>query len=272
MDLLLDALLAFAAAGLGSLGGLGGAILLVPALVITGMSASEAAPLGLITVAAASISAGPRQLGERAVNHRLGVTTELVASSGAVLGAIVSGLMSDSFLTYLLAGVAVLAALAGARRKGLRNPPDPDCDDSDIGERVGTLAGAYPLQGQVVPYTPVRMRPGLVLMSAAGFIAGTAGASGGFIKTPATTEVMGVPMKVAAATTTFTVGVTASAALIVYAFQGRIDVETASLVVVGSLLGGQTGAALQSRLPPTVIRRLLSVLLLVVAVVLVVRA
>lgn len=272
MDLFLDALLAFAAAALGSLGGLGGAILLVPALVVTGMSASDAAPLGLITVAAASISAGPRQLGERSVNHRLGVTTELVASSGAVVGAIVSGLMSDTFLTYLLAGVAVLAALAGGGRKGLRNPPDPDCDDRDIGERVGSLAGAYPLQGEVVPYTPKRLRPGLALMSAAGFIAGTAGASGGFIKTPATTEVMGVPMKVAAATTTFTVGVTASAALIVYAFQGRIDVETASLVVVGSLLGGQTGAALQSRLPPVAIRRLLSALLLVVAVVLVVRA
>lgn len=272
MDLLFDAMLAFAAAALGSLGGLGGAILLVPALVVTGMSASDAAPLGLITVAAASISAGPRQLGERSVNHRLGVTTELVASSGAVVGAIVSGLMSDTFLTYLLAGVAVLAALAGARRKGLRNPPDPDCDDSDIGERIGSLAGAYPLGGEVVPYTPKRMRPGLAMMGAAGFIAGTAGASGGFIKTPATTEVMGVPMKVAAATTTFTVGITASAALVVYAFQGRIDVETASFVVVGSLIGGQTGAALQSRLPPTVIRRLLSGLLLIVAAVLVVRA
>lgn len=266
------AVLAFFAAALGSLGGLGGAILLVPVLVVTGTSATEAAPLGLIMVAAASISAGPRQLEERSVNHRLGVTTELLASSGAVIGAIVSSLLSDRFLTYLLAVVAAAAALAGGRRKGMRNRPDPDCASSDVGERVGSLDGAYPLGEGIVPYRAVRLRSGLAFMGLAGFVAGTSGASGGFIKTPATTEIMTVPMKVAAATTTFTVGVTASAALIVYAFQGRIDVEAASLVIVGGLFGGRAGAALQSRLPPPVVRRLLSALLIVIAVVLVVRA
>ena len=272
MDLLGPALLALAAALLGSLGGLGGAILLVPALVVTGMSATDAAPLGLITVAAGSIAAASTQLEERSVNHRLGVATELVASSGAVIGAIASGMFSETFLTYLLAAVAAVAALAGVRQKGLRNPPDPACAPSDVGERVGSLAGAYPLDGGIVPYRPQRLGQGLALMSLAGFIAGTAGASGGFIKTPATSELMRVPMRVAAATTTFTVGITASAALVVYAVQGRIDVEAAALVVVGSLVGGQVGAGLQSRLHPALIRRLLSGLLLVVAVVLVVRA
>ena len=272
MDVLGPAVLAFFAAAIGSLGGLGGAILLVPALVVTGMPAAEAAPLGLITVAAASIAAGPRQLQERAVNHRLGVTTELVASSGAVVGALVSGAFSDRFLTYLLAAVAALAALAGIRGGGLRNPPDPACDERDVGERIGSLDGAYPLYDGIVPYRTVRVGQGLGFMALAGLVAGTAGASGGFIKTPATTEIMRVPMRVAAATTTFTVGVTASAALIVFAIQGRIDVHTASGVIVASLLGGQAGAALQSRLSPPVIRRVLSIVLLLVAVVLVVRA
>jgi uncharacterized membrane protein YfcA len=269
MEVVGPALLAVVAATLGSLGGLGGAILLVPALVVTGMPAAEAAPLGLLTVAAASIAAAPRQLLDRSVNHRLGIATELVATSGAVLGAIVSGAISERVLTHVLAVVAVVAAIAGSRRVGLRNPPDPACRPSDVGERVGSLAGAYPLAGGVVPYRATNLRPGLALMGLAGLIAGTAGASGGFIKTPATTELMRVPMKVAASTTTFTVGVTASAALVVFAIQGRIDVDAASLVVAGSLVGGQLGASLQSRLSPPVIRRLLSVLLVAVAVVLV---
>ena len=272
MDVLGPALLAFAAAALGALGGLGGAIILVPALVVTGMSATEAAPLGLITVAAGSVAAAPKQLIERSVNHRLGVATELVASTGAVVGAIVSGLFSDRLLTYVLASVAALAAVAGVRRGGIRNPPDPECVASDVGERVGSLAGAYPLGDGIVPYRTTNLRSGLVFMGIAGLVAGTAGASGGFIKTPAMTELMRVPMKVAAATSTFTVGITASAALVVFAFQDRIDVEAASLVIVGSLLGGQLGAGLQSRLSPPTIRRLLSALLLVVSVVLVVRA
>lgn len=266
------AVLALLAATLGSLGGLGGAILLVPALVVGGMSASEAAPLGLITVAAASISAGPRQLGDRSVNHRLGVVTELVASTGAVAGAIASDALSDRFLTYLLAVVALAAAIASASRSGLRNPPDPESDHRDVGERVGSIAGAYPLGDEVVPYTPVRLSGGLAFMGIAGFVAGSSGASGGFIKTPAMSELMHVPSRVAAATTTFTVGVTASAALLIYAIQGRIDVEAAALVVVGSLAGGVAGARLQSSISPPVVRRVLSVLLVLVAVVLVVRA
>ncbi|MGK2929644.1 MAG: sulfite exporter TauE/SafE family protein [Acidimicrobiales bacterium] len=271
MELFGYAVMALVASSLGALGGLGGAVLLVPALVVSGMPASEAAPLGLLTVAAGSIAAGPHQLGERSVNHRLGVATELIASAGAVVGAIASGLVSDQALTWLLASVALAAAAVGARRKGMRNPPDPACERSDVGERVGTLAGAYPLDGGIVPYTPIRLRSGLAFMGVAGFIAGTSGASGGFIKTPATSEVMHVPMKVAAATTTFTVGITSSAALVVFALQGRIDVEVGAAVIVGSLLGGQVGARLQSALPPATIRTVLSVLLVIVAVVLVAR-
>jgi len=266
------AALALVTAGIGALGGLGGAVLLVPLLVLTGMPASQAAPLGLLTVAAGSIAAGPRQLGERTVNHRLGVVTELSASTGAVGGALVSGLVSDDVLIHLLAVVAFAAAIAGGRRAGLRNPPDPECESSDVGERVGALTGAYPLGAEVVPYRADRLSSGLGFMGLAGFVAGTAGASGGFIKTPATSELMHVPVKVAAATTTFTVGITSSAALLVFAIQGRIDVETSALVVVGSLIGGQVGARLQSALSPTVIRRTLSVLLVAIAVLLVVQA
>lgn len=273
MDVLGPAALAFVAALLGSLGGLGGAILLVPVLVVTGMSPAEAAPLGLIMVASSSVAAGPRQLVERSVNHRLGVTVELLASAGAVVGALVSSALSETFLTSLLATVAAVAALAGGGRSGLRNLPDPECERSDVGERVGAISGAYVLaEDEIVPYQPARLRPGLAFMALAGFVAGSAGASGGFIKTPAMTELMRVPTRVAASTTTFTVGITASAALVIFAIQGRIDVEIASLVVSSSLLGGVAGAAVQSRLPPAVTRRVLSVLLLVIAVVLVVRA
>ena len=109
-------------------------------------------------------------------------------------------------------------------------------------------------------------------MTVAGLVAGTAGASGGFIKTPATSEIMHVPTKVAAATTTFTIGVTAASALCVFAIQGRIDPITSAAVVVGSLVGGRMGSSLQARLSPQWTRRGMSALLVAVAVVLVVNA
>lgn len=265
------AALAMMAATLGALGGMGGALLLVPALVVTGMSASDAAPLGLLTVAAGSVAAAPRQLIERSVNHRIGVTTELVSSTAAVIGAIGAGLIGEQLLTYVLASVALAAAVAGFVGGSEPDECDPGFGPDDVGERVGGLDGAYPLGDGVVPYQLERLPLGLGLMGVAGLIAGVAGAPGGFIKTPATSLVMGVPLKVAAATTTFTVGVTASAALVVMAVQGRIDVDTSAIVVVGSLLGGMAGARMQSAMSPATVRRVLSGLLLVVAVVLVVR-
>ena len=266
------ALLALVASGFGALGGLGGAILLVPALVVTGMPAAEAAPLGLVSVAAASIAAGPRQLRDRSTNHRLGVAMEIVAAAAAVAGATIAGIVSDRALTLGLAGVALVGAVAVVRRSHSAVVADPCCHHGDVGERVGALAGAYPGSAGVVPYVPQRIPLALSMMSVAGFVAGTAGVSGGFVKTPTEAAIMGVPMRVAASTTTFTVGITASAALIVAAIGGRLDPHASTAVVAGSLIGGQIGAHLQGRMPDLLIRRVLSTLLVVVTVVLLVMA
>lgn len=271
LETLLLVLISALTAGVGAVAGLGGAILLVPILIISGLTAGEAAALGLLSVAAGSVAAGPRQLTGRLVNHRIGLTTELAATTGAIIGALVSSLLSDDFLVYMLAAAALAAALAGGRRKGLRNPPDFALGPDEIGERVGALGGAYPVNGGVAPYGARRLPAALSLMGLSGFITGTAGVGGGFIKTPTASEIMHVPTKVAAATTTFTVGITAAASLVVYALQGRIDFRHGSAVIFGSLLGAVGGAAVQSRLSPQLIRRGLSIVLVIVAILLVLR-
>lgn len=261
---------AAATSGVGAVGGLGGAVLLVPLLVLTGTPAAEAAPLGLVSVAAGSLAAGAAQLAERTVNHRIGVVTELAASAGAIGGALVADAASDAVLTRGLAVVAIAAALAGGLRRGTRNRPDPALGPEDVGEYRGRLAGAYALGREVVPYRARRLPLGLVLMGVSGVVAGMAGVSGGFVKTPAAVEVLHVPVKVAAPTTTFTIGITAAAALLVMATQGRIDAHDASIVIAASVLGGTVGARAQGRLSPVVTRRLLSALLVMVGAVLLV--
>lgn len=263
--------LALLTAAVGAVGGLGGAVLLVPLLVVFGVPVTEAAPLGLLSVAAGSLAAGSRQLMEQTVNHRLGVLTEIAASAGAVGGALVSGVASDAVLKGVLAMTAALAAVAGGRRKGIRNPPQAGYGEADVGEWRGTLAGAYRVGAGIAPYKARRIPAGLAAMTISGLVAGLSGASGGFIKTPAISELMHVPVKVAASTTTFSIGVTSAAGLLIFALQGRIDASTAAPVLAGAILGGSVGAALQSKLSPPVVRRALSVVLLTVALVLVIR-
>lgn len=270
MNPLLVMLLAGVTSAIGALGGLGGAVILVPLLVLTGMTVAEAAPIGLASVAALSIAAAPEHLRHRMVNHRLGLTTEVAATGGAVIGAVVSDFLPDRLMVYVLAAAALAGGLVGGRRKTLRNVPDPTLGSECIGEHVGSLSGAYPLDGSVVPYRAIRVRRSMGLMALAGAIAGIAGVSGGFVKTPAMSELMHVPTKVAAATTTFTIGITAAAALAVFAAQGRIDTHLAAAGIAGSLLGSVAGVRFQARMQPAAIRQGLSVILVLVAVVLVV--
>lgn len=264
--------LGFGSAAIGGLGGLGGAIFLVPMLALLGMDPLAAAPLGLLAVTAGSLAAGGSQLAEGLTHHRLGVVTELPASAGAVAGAFLAVQVPAAVLLRVLAAGALAAAVAGLTRRGMRNRPEPLFAAERSGEWPGTLAGAYRLPQGVVPYRARRLPAGAAGMGLAGLLAGMVGVSGGFVKTPVMSEVMGVPVKVAAATTTFTVGITAAAALLVALAQGRVDPLAGAAIVAGAVPGGWLGAELQRRLPPAVARVIVSALLVGVGAVLLVRA
>jgi uncharacterized protein len=273
LDVPLTVLVVFAAGSslVGTLGGLGGAIFLVPLLILAGVEPVLAVPLGATSVVAGSLAAGPTQLGTGLVHHRIGISIEVLASLGAVVGAVISDVVSGGAITVVLAVVALGAAVAAARPSPQRNLPEAMFLADDAGEWPGTLAGAYRLGDEVVPYQAKRVPVGLSLMSLAGVISGLAGVGGGFIKVPIMREIMHVPVKVAAATSTFTVGMTSAVSLVVFARQGRIDTTGAAAVMVGAIAGGLIGPHLAARLDPQRTRKFIAVLLAIVAVVLLVR-
>lgn len=254
-----------ACAGAGALGGIGGATLLVPVLLALGVDPFLAAPLGMLSVAAGSLAAGSRQLDDGLVHHRLGLSVELFASVGTVIGALASTRVPEVWLARVLGVAALVGAVAAILRKGIRNQPVGIFDDEPVGEWPGTLGGSYVLAGQVVPYRTRHVPLGLGVSVVAGLVSGLAGVGGGFMKTPAMSEVMKVPVKVAAATTTFVSGITAATALLIYAGQGRLEFRAGAAIVVGALIGGAGGARLQSGLDATTVRRITGALLVVVA-------
>jgi uncharacterized membrane protein YfcA len=265
-------LLGVAASLLGSLGGIGGATLLVPVLLLAGVEPLAAAPLGLLVVAAGSLAAASRQLHDGLVHHRLGLSVEVTAGVGTVAGALASTSVPEEWLARLLGAAAAAGAVAALARKGMRNLPDATFDADVGGEWPGTLGGQYALAGRMVPYQARNVPAGLAVSVVAGVVAGLSGVGGGFVKTPAMSELMKVPVKVAAATTTFTLGITASTGLLIYAVQGRLQLRDGAAVVLGATIGGLAGARLQSRLPAPVARVSTGVLLIVVAVVVVGRS
>lgn len=272
MEVLALGAIALVTATLGALGGLGGAVMMVPALVVLGFSPIEAAPLGMAMVAANSFAATPTQLRARLANFRLGVSLETVASAGAVIGALASVRVGAPALLAVLGVASVAAGVLSGARRGQRNLPDPEARFADHHDRPGQLASAYlDADGAVVPYGVRRLPLGLGVTAVAGVVAGLTGTSGGYLKTPVMSELLHVPVKVAAATTVFMVGVTSSVALAVYAAQGRVTAAIAP-AVLGGLVGGRLGASLQRRLPATLVRRVLAIALIAIGVLLLVRA
>lgn len=256
----------------GALGGLGGAVLLVPALVLLGWAPTEAAPIGMAMVAAGSFAAVPAQARNLTSNLRLAVVLETSASIGAAAGAVASLAIAPRALMIVLGIAAIVAALVGGTRTGQRNLPVEGANLHALRDQPGTLASAYiDQQGRVVPYQARRVPAGLGLTWIAGIIAGMTGTSGGYLKTPIMSEVMHVPVKVAAASTMLMVAVTASVSLAVYAAQGRVTAAIAP-AVIGGLIGGRLGALLQPHLPAPVVRRVLSVMLIVIGIVIIATA
>lgn len=267
-SLLVLAALGLVTAGVGTLGGIGGAILLVPVLTFIGVTPPDAAPLGLAMVAAGSLAAAAEQLDAGIVHHRLGTVVECAATAGAVVGALASTVVPGRALEFVLAFAALGAAAAGLRPLAEREIGWPVAADTALGERFASLSGVVERDDGHTAYRARRLWAGLPLMTGAGVIAGLAGIGAGFIKTPTMTAVMHVPVKVAAATATFAVGVTSAAGLAVFAAQGRINLRATAAVAIGALIGGLVGATAQQRVPPRAVSLVLSAALVLVGILL----
>lgn len=268
MEQLVVAAIAFFGAAAGVAGGVGGAVLVVPLLLLTGADAPAAATVGLLSVATATAAAAPRQLAQRLANHRLAVTVELGASLGVVVGASLLAVLPEAVFRGILAAAIVAAVAAGLLGRPARGLEAVTLPVAAVGEQPGAIAGAYALGHGAVPYRAQRVPLGIGLAIGVGLVSGVTGTSGGYLKTPLMREVLGVPIKVAAATSTFASGVTAIAGLAVLLPAGAVELPVAAAAVVGASLGRIAGAALQARLPPRGARQVLAVLLVTVAVVL----
>lgn len=142
----------------------------------------------------------------------------------------------------------VEAAGAAAGRRGWLTGSSP----TSAMPFVASLAGP--------DYTIGRFPLGIVGSVFAGVISALLGVGGGIIKVPLMNLAMGVPLRVATATSNLMIGITASASAIVYFLRGGIDPYVAGPTAVGVFLGALAG----SRAAPHIDVRILRLLFVVV--------
>jgi uncharacterized protein len=247
-------LVSVAAGLIGALAGVGGGILIVPALTLLfGVDIRLAIGASIVSVIATSSGAAAAYVRDRMTDMRVGMFLEVATTTGAVAGAILAAVVAPSFLLILLGVVLLFSAIQQAFRLGEEFPPV--AEPSPLAARL-RLVGAYPdaRLGREVAYAAQRVPLGFALMGVAGVVSGLLGIGSGALKVLAMDAAMRLPMKVSSATSNFMIGVTAAASAGIYLARGDVDPTIAAPVALGVLAGAMTGARILPRLSNRAVR------------------
>jgi uncharacterized protein len=255
-----------AAAGVfGSLLGLGGGVLIVPLLTLGfGLPLRDAVGVSLVCVIMTSSAAAGVYLERHVANLRLGMTLELFTALGALIGGTVAFALDERLISLLFAGLLVYVAIMMTRA---RNEPT-----------AASLEGAL-AETAIEPPTPTildrlsgdgyRVRNlgrGVTGATGAGVLSALLGVGGGIVKVPLMHLSMGVPLRVATATSNLMVGITAAASAVIYVIHGSIDPYVAGPTAIGVFLGASAGSRLSHRVDLRLLRMLFVVVLAYTAV------
>ena len=256
------------AGGLGATLGMGGGVFIVPILsVFFGVPLKTSIAASAVSVVVNSLGSTSVYLRHRMTNVRLALFMELTTVVGAVAGGMVVVLIAPELLRAAL-GVALIglaAAMLGSPKRSaeVADAPDPL-----------RLKGAFhdPATAADIEYVPQRLSLGVATSTLAGVTSGLFGIGGGVMKMPLLHTIMRVPVKAAAATSVFMVGITVSASAYVYYAHDLVDLSVVIPAVVGIQFGSRLGADWARKIRGVTLVRILVVILVYLGVVLLLQA
>ncbi|VTX58390.1 sulfite exporter TauE/SafE family protein [Gemella haemolysans] len=252
-------IIAVLAGFLGSLVGLGGGIIITPALTILfGIDIKYAIGASIVAVIATSSGSAIAFVKDHVSNMRVGMLLEVFTTAGGVVGALMAGIFSSKLL-YIFFSLILLNSFYGMLKKtGLINKGKKEEDkvENDKYADKYKLNSTYydKATGETVKYNVTNVPQGSLVMFGAGFASGLLGIGSGAFKVVALDTYMKLPIKVSTATSNFMMGVTATASALIYFFNGTINPAIAAPIALGTLIGSRTGAKVMQRLDAKYIR------------------
>jgi uncharacterized membrane protein YfcA len=249
----------------GAVLGLGGGIVIVPALTLLfGVNIRYAIGASIVSVIATSSGAAAAYVRDHITNIRVAMLLEIATTIGALAGAVLAPYVPQRILFFLFALIMLFSAGAMFRKRGEERPLTHT--DDGWANRL-RLNSSYPDQalGRTVDYAVTRVPLGFTLMLGAGVISALLGVGSGSLKVPAMDSAMKLPIKVSSATSNFMIGVTAAASAGAYYMRGEILPFLVAPVAIGVLLGSILGARIMMKLSGGMIRKCFLAILLLVA-------
>jgi len=263
-------LISIVAGFVGAMSGMGGGIILIPALTFFGMDIKHAIAVSIVSVIATSSGSASAYVRDRITNLKVGMFLEMFTILGALAGAAITLISGRKFL-FILFGIVLLSSwitLFRQRHESWRQAVHQDSFSHWL-----ELEGKYYDQsvGKIIEYRGSRAYLGGPLMLSAGLVAGLLGIGAGALKVLIHDLVMGLPPKVSTTTSNLIIGVTALAGTSVYLAAGMIDPGLAAPIILGVVLGATLGTRLLVRLTNQMVRRFFLLVLLILGIEMILR-
>lgn len=260
MFILLSTSLA-AVAFIASMLGIGGGVFYTPLELLFGLDIYRAAANSLFLIFILSISATFVYHRAGKIDWRMACVLETFTVSGSFVGGYFSDCVSQTALTGILVAVITVAGvlMIRGRRRAMRHDR----------EHRGFYIWKRHACGETYELNVLLALP---LSFVAGMLSGLVGIGGGAFKVPMMVLLFGIPMDIAIATSAFMVGVTSFGGLVGHIAAGHWDPRTCLLLAPGVFVGAQLGARMMLRTGKKQLRKLLGIVLLVIAAVVVAKA
>jgi uncharacterized membrane protein YfcA len=228
---------------LGSMLGVGGGIIMVPALTFLNVPPTQAASTSLIAVMSTSISSTIEYSRQKRINYRLGLEIAACAIPGGILGAVLSEYLAQNTFKLYFGILLIVTGLYILYRNSVLK--DRHVKKRSLILQIAVFAASF----------------------GAGIISSLFGVGGGIIFVPAMLLVLGLTMHKAAPTSQLTLMMTAIAGVFTHSALGHPDYLHALVLSTGAFVGAQIGARLSRITKDVLLQRLLAVVLMAVAIV-----
>ncbi len=244
-----------------SMVGVGGGIFYVPLLLFLGYDFAEAATISLFLITITGFSAFLRYRKAGMVDWKLALVMETFTDIGAFTGGATALHYHPAFLKALL-GILLLVAARFTMKPV-----------SDVKPDVSLQKGFGYWTRSFGDYTySINLFLVIPLTFVIGYLAGLLGIAGGVFKIPVMILCFGVPVKIAVATSALMVSLTGLLGLGGHLLHTGIDWGFAIILGVTVFAGGQIGSRISLKLPEKKVKRVLAIILVVIALYMIVHA
>ena len=262
LEALLVFVLGFVVGVPSSMVGLGGGIIIVPALIILfQVPAPNAIAISLVAILGTTVSSTIGYIRHKQVDYKLGLLYDILDVPGIAIGAYMTTFLPENILAGICGAFILFITIILIRSKRMPEPPVSIAGESETREwnRI-----RIDHEGRTLSYALKNPLWALASSFVGGLVTGLAGLGGG-ITDVSSMILLGIPTHIAVASSEFAMAITNGVGVVTHSLLNNLLIEYAIPLTVGTVIGAQLGVVLARRVKGKTIRNILAIIAIVSA-------